>query len=116
YAGGLCTETCGDQKRAAYVTANTNDYDVAYTATGFWANYTRTYPPGTFNVPATGGWQNYSWAPCVDALGNSVPVTTTGAKSTFQLAEDNGGFNANFLMLVPADTAKPVLSQVYPNG
>jgi hypothetical protein len=153
-AGGLCTEGCGDPKRAQY--ANTNDYDVAYTATGFWANYTHTYPAGTynvmlraaspnaggqpdaarllwvtsgvgtstqttspigtFNVPATGGWQNYSWAPCVDALGNSVQVTTTGAKSTFQFYEDNGGFNANFLMLVPADTAKPVLSQAYPNG
>jgi hypothetical protein len=156
YTGGLCTETCGDQKRAAYVTANTNDYDVAYTATGFWANYTRTYPAGvynvflrasspnsggqndagrllwvtsgvgtstqttspigTFNVPATGGWQAYTWAPLVDALGNSVPVTTTGSASTFQFYEDNGGFNANFFLLAPPDTAKPVLSQVYPNG
>jgi len=156
YAGGFCTETCGDQKRAPYASANTNDYDVCYTAAGFWANYTRTYPAGlynvflrasspnsggqndagrllrvtsgvgtstqttspigTFNVPATGGWQNYTWAPCVDALGNSVQVTTTGAVSTFQLYQDNGGFNANFLMLAPADTAKPVLTQVYPNG
>jgi len=156
YAGGLCTETCGDQKRAQYVSASANDYDVAYTAAGFWANYTRTYPAGvynvylrasspnangqtdaarllwvtsgvgtsnqttspigTFNVPATGGWQNYSWAPLVDAHGNPVKVTTTGSASTFQFYEDNGGFNANFLMLAPVDTARPVISQLYPDG
>ena len=33
-----------------------------------------------------------------------------------ELAEDNGGWNANFFALVPADTAKPALSQVYPDG
>jgi hypothetical protein len=153
---GLSNETCGDQQRPQYATAGKSDYDIGWTGGGIWANYTRTYPAGTynvylrasgmtspvqndatrllwvtsgvgtpnqttsgigtFNVPYTGSWQTYTWAPCVDASGFPVQVTTTGATSTFQLAEDNGGWNGNFLMLVAADTVKPVLSKVYPNG
>ena len=43
-------EVNGDVKRAQYVALGTNDYDIGWTAAGQWANYTRTYPAGVYNV------------------------------------------------------------------
>jgi len=138
--GDLGNEVTGDVKRAQYITANTNDYDVGWTATGQWANYTRTYPKGSynvwlrcaspngnpdaisfsqvtaglgtgtqttnflgrFNVPTTGGYQNWTWTELVDLTGNPVTVNASGSVSTYRMLEDNGGFNMNFFMLVPA--------------
>jgi hypothetical protein len=139
-AGDLGNEINGDVRRAQYVTANAGDYDLGWTAGGQWANYTRTYPKGifnvymrgsspggaidgaslwrvtgglgttnqtivllgTFNVPATGGWQSYAWLPMLN-FGSSLMITITnsGTVSTFRMHEDNGGWNANFFMLVP---------------
>jgi hypothetical protein len=156
--GVLGNEPCGDVKRAQYLgTGNTNaDYDVGWTSGGQFANYTRTFPAGAynvyfrasspnsagqndavtlnqvtsgagtsnqttvalgrFNVPATGSWQTYAWTPLVDTAGNPVVITNSGKVSTLQMHEDNGGFNANFFMLVPVDTTRPVISQLYPDG
>jgi hypothetical protein len=73
---------------------------------------------GKFNVPATGSWQTYAFVPMVDSNGNIVTITNSGAVSTFQVHEDNGGFNFNFLMLVPAGTIPipPAITQLYPDG
>jgi hypothetical protein len=38
----------------------------------------------------------------VTAGGNLVTITNNGGTNTFRMNEDNGGFNANFFMLVPA--------------
>jgi hypothetical protein len=43
------TEVCTDTARPQFVGGNL-DYDVGYTSTGDWWNYTRTYPTGKFNV------------------------------------------------------------------
>ena len=75
-----------------------------------------TTPLGQFNVPNTGGWQTYTWAPLVDSSANAVTITNSGSVSTYQLYQDNGGWNGNFLMLVPTDTVRPTFSQLYPNG
>ncbi len=148
-AGNLGNEVNGDIKRAQYVAANTNDYDIGWTASGEWANYTRTYPKGEFNVlmraagntggndrvsllrvnadqstttlgrfdvPNTGSWQTYAWAPMVDAEGNAAVITNSGSVTTLRMNEDNGGWNGNFFMLAPVDTTRPVLSQLYPDG
>jgi len=147
-------EVNGDIKRAQYVALGTNDYDIGWTAAGQWANYTRTYPAGVynvmfraagnaggtdmasllrvtsgvgtssqtttrlgqFNVPNTGSWQIYTWAPLVDASGNLVTITNSGKVSTLQLHEDAGGWNGNFLMFTPVDTVRPTVTQLYPDG
>jgi hypothetical protein len=44
------TEACGDFKRAKFIPGLYTNYDVGFTATGEWENYTRTYPSGTWNV------------------------------------------------------------------
>ena len=145
--GNLGNEVNGDVMRAQYVSAATNDYDIGWTAKGNWANYTRKYPAGVynvymrgsspngvqaganlswvtgglgstnqatsalgvFNVPLTGGYQTYAWTPLVDTNGSPITVTATGAASTLRLSQQAGGWNANFMMLVPA-TVRPTLS------
>jgi hypothetical protein len=144
--GDLGTETTGDYARAQF--AGTNDYDVGWTSASQWANYTRTYPTGVFNVylrgsspsgvtdgasllqvesglgtsnqttvalgqfnfPVTGGWQNYTWEPLVDSGGNMVTITNSGAVKTFRMYQVAGGWNANFLMLVPPSATAPKLT------
>ncbi len=153
--GDLGNEVTGDAKRAQYIKLGTNDYDAGWTSGGNWANYTRHYPAGVYNIymrsaspngqndtvtlswvtsgvgtptqtyskigqfnsTITGGWQNWNWAPLVDSSGNPVVVTNTGnGVSTIHMAEDNGGFNANFFMLAPVDTQRPSITGIYPNG
>jgi hypothetical protein len=138
--GDLGNEVTGDVRRMAYIGSGQDDYDIGWTSGGQWANYTRTYPSGVynvymrgaspngspdaislwqvtsglgtsnqtmallgqFNVPVTGGYQNWTWVPMVNAGGKLVTITNSGAVSTFRMNEDNGGWNANFFMLVPA--------------
>jgi hypothetical protein len=145
-AGDLGNEVTGDVLREQYTTASTNDYDIGWTAASQWANYTRTYPTGVFNVimrgsspsgqedaarlmlvtsgegtsnqtttvlgqfnvPQTGGWQVYTMVPMVDTNGNPAAITNSGKVQTFKLYEDNGGWNANFLMLVPVSPVSPL--------
>lgn len=131
--GGLATENCGDQTRAQYVGTGMTDYDVGYTDGGDWANYTRRFPAGTYNiymrganpnasgsnsaeisgpvsghfaVPNTGGWQIYTYVPLIDASGNLVEFTTTGAAQTVKISTTGGSYNANFYMLVPATAVR----------
>jgi hypothetical protein len=154
--GDLGNEVVGDVTRAQFASAHTNDYDIGWTATGNWANYTRHYPAGAyyvymrgaspggskdavtlalvtggvgtpsqtlsplghFDVPVTGGWQNWTWVPMLDTNGNFAVVTNSGSATTLRMNEDHGGFNANFFMLVPAGSVPfpPVISQLYPDG
>ncbi len=39
-----------DAKRQQFVTAGANDYNLGFMGNGFWQEYTRTWPSGTFNV------------------------------------------------------------------
>lgn len=70
---------------------------------------------GTFSVPTTGNWQAYTWIPLLDATGNPVRFTG-GSTETLRVSTDNGSYNANFYMLMPADTNQPVIGNVYPDG
>lgn len=71
---------------------------------------------GTFTLSNTGGWESFAWAPLRDANGNIVRVDLNGV-STLQLtANTGGGGNINFMMLIPANTNLPAVSNVYPNG
>jgi hypothetical protein len=137
--GGLATESCGDVVRAQYAATGMTDYDVGYTSAGDWANYTRHFPKGSynifmraanpnasgtdtveisgpvsgrFNVPNTGGWQIYTWVPMVDAAGNRVVYVSDGSAQTMLIKTIAGIYNANFYMLVPvaSSATAPVLT------
>ncbi len=49
---GLASENCGDIHRLPYITATTTnqDYDNGNTTSGDWADYTRSFPAGTYNI------------------------------------------------------------------
>jgi len=47
---GLSTESTGDTPRAPYIGTGKTDYDVGYTDSGDWGNYTRHYPAGVYNI------------------------------------------------------------------
>jgi hypothetical protein len=135
------TETNSDLVRPQYAGTGYVDYEVGFTSTGDWWNYTRTYPTNQFNVylraangaaatttmhlqkvtsgwgtssqttvalgnfqiPATGGWQTYTWVPLTDSNGKLV-IVPLGGQATLRLAD--GGANLNFLMLAPAVALK----------
>jgi hypothetical protein len=137
----LGIDVCGDYPPLAkYVTArltdpSVKDYNLAYWTSNSWANYTHTYPAGTYNVYArmasgmggsvqldkiTGGvtnhlgqfdlpnwgWGVYSWWPLVDANGQLVTVTLGGI-STLRATTD-GSANANrFMLATPLAAVMP---------
>ncbi|HTJ00570.1 MAG TPA: hypothetical protein VL527_16940 [Dongiaceae bacterium] len=47
---GLTTESLNEKQRPQYDGTGMQDYDVGFNDGGNWANYTRTYPAGTFNI------------------------------------------------------------------
>lgn len=156
----LATEQNSDKPRLAYTgSGNTNiDYDVGYNNGGDWANYTRHFPAGLYNIygrlsdgngaqasacgftvvaSASGnaslsglapytfsiqstGWQTYKFYPLLDANGSLVQFTNDGTQATLQLSAIGGNYNANFYMLVPANTnppaAGPSFGNIYPDG
>jgi hypothetical protein len=158
--GGIDTEDCGDKPRLSYLEADSGegaqDFDCGNATTGNWADYTRIYPAGTYNVfmraatpnaivadamslsivtngldtsnqtmtvvgtfavPTTGGWQTYTWVPLTDNGGQAAQVVFDGSTTvTLRATWDNSGFNANYFMLMPANTTLPVISDLYPNG
>src|ERR1039458_5711849 len=69
---------------------------------------------GTFNFNS-GGIGTYAYVPLIDALGNLVVVTNLAGVNTVRVTS-GGGANANFYMLVPANTNLPNITGVYPNG
>jgi len=72
-------------------------------------------------VPGTGNWQRYTWVPLIDSSGNLIKFdpsqyhTNSDGSLTLRYAS-GGGYNANFIMLVPADTTLPVVANLYPDG
>ena len=68
---------------------------------------------GTFSFVGT-GWSTFQYVPLKDANGNLVPLTLSGT-TTLRVTTGGGG-DLNFLMLVAADTNRPVISAVYPDG
>jgi hypothetical protein len=152
---GMETEPDSDIPRLPYIGTTNVDYDVGFASTGGWANYTRHYPAGVYNVFARladgngvtayaavmsvqagtatfsgaapvsfavkpTGWQTYGFYPLLDANGALVQLTNDGTASTLQVLTDNGNYNANFYMLLPAitgsQTPSVTITNVYPDG
>jgi autotransporter-associated beta strand protein len=65
---------------------------------------------GTFAVPPTGDWQIYTWVPLKDSGGNLVQLATDGLGKTLRVTTDNGNYNANFYILIPAYTPPASMS------
>lgn len=75
---------------------------------------------GTFNVPATGNWQKYAWAPVLNAAGYPARFNgTNGVQQTIRMSLVNAGCNLNCYMLVPANlnnNPPPFVSSFSPDG
>src|ERR1017187_8346959 len=69
---------------------------------------------GTFNFNS-GAIGTYAYVPLQDALGNLVVVTNLAGTNTLRVIS-GGGANANFYMLVPANTNLPSITGVNPSG
>ena len=69
---------------------------------------------GVFNFNS-GGIGSYAYVPLQDALGNLVVVTNLAGVNTVRVTS-GGGANANFYMLVPANTNLPSITGVNPSG
>jgi hypothetical protein len=143
-------EANGDVPRQPYIGTGLTDYSMSFNAAGNWANYTRHYPAGKwnifirssgnpagvdsavlyqgglngkklgqFNIPNTGGWENYTWVPLVDSAGNLVEWDASGSAQTLTMDELNGNFNPNYFMLMPVNpnySPVPVINNLFPDG
>jgi hypothetical protein len=109
------TEVNGDILRAQYLGAgNTNiDYTMGYFSVGSWANYTRHYPAGTYNVygrlavgagvessatlsELTGGWGTPD--PTTNMLGTFTIESTGWESYTFVPLRDGSGNLVNLML------------------
>jgi hypothetical protein len=75
-SSGMFTEVNGDVKRPQYLDPSNpqSDYTMGYYSDGAWANYTRTYPKGTYNV-----------------YGRLATASATGTDATLALVTDGWG-------------------------
>jgi hypothetical protein len=69
---------------------------------------------GTFSLLNGQGWGTYNWVPLTDSSGNLVQMTF-GGTNTFR-ATTAGNDNAQFFMLVVANTNLPTITGIYPNN
>lgn len=82
---------------------------------GGWGTSSQTLTNvGFFNFN-TGNIGTYAYVPLRDSLGNLVSVNLAGGTNTFRVTS-GGGANANFYMLVPANTNLPTITAVNPSG
>ncbi|MGC3960743.1 MAG: carbohydrate-binding protein [Verrucomicrobiota bacterium] len=83
---GLNTEGTGDKPRQAYIDAGWQDYNVGWTDGGEWANYTRVFPAGVYNVfirAARGNGGNGSETLSFVTSDPTQPNQTTSQVGTF---------------------------------
>lgn len=83
---GVGQEVTTDFKRDKFITTGAQDYDIGYWNGGFWEDYTRTFPPGTYNVFSrmAGGAGPFS--------GTTLALVTSGAGTTTQTTQVLGSF------------------------
>jgi hyaluronate lyase len=106
---GMDTEINGDVVRPQYNGTGYSDYSLGYFSPGAWANYTRRYPAGSYNVYArlasggsettcalyqvTGGWGTTNQS--TNLLGTlPVPVTTWESYNFIPLEDSTGNLAA----------------------
>ena len=76
---GMDTEINGDVVRPQYQGTGYSDYSIGFFSPGSWANYTRHYPAGNYNVyarlAAGGGATVCALAQVIGGWGTTLPVT-----------------------------------------
>jgi hyaluronate lyase len=119
---GMDTEINGDELRAPYQGTGYSDYSLGYFSAGSWANYTRHYPAGSYNIYArlasggsattctlclvTGGWG--TTAQTTNLLGTfSVPKTAWETYSYIPLLDGSGNL-ATVTVAGPTNTLRLV--------
>jgi hypothetical protein len=85
-SGGLENEACNDKPRPQYA-GGLQDYDLGFAVSGNWANYTRTYPTGMFNIYLRAANGNSAQADSA-----SMWLVTEGLGTTNQTEVDLGTF------------------------
>jgi len=162
---GLETQATADLARLPWFGSSPyvgQDYEIGYTDSGDFANYTRHYPSsaaqpaGAFNVYARfadgagnntvaatlsvsstagatqligtppftfsdklTGWSSYAFYALRDSTGALVQMQSDGSETTLNLFVNSGSFNANYFMLMPADTnlaSSTLYTNMYPDG
>ncbi len=85
---GMDTEINGDTIRSQYNATGRSDYSIGYFSPGAWANYTRRYPAGSYNVYARlasgGGATTCTFSQVTGGWGTTVQ--TTNLLGTFSVA------------------------------
>jgi len=93
-------------------TASSGTLTASRVTSGLGTSSQTTTNIGTFTVTGISS-VNYSWVPLKNSLGN-LAVVNLGGVSTLRVTS-GGGAQANFYMLVPANTNLPSISGIYPN-
>lgn len=84
----LETEGENDTPRIQYASTGYPDYDVGFNNGGDWANYTRHYPPGVYNIYLRGSGGNGAQANAC-----AIGLLTAGYGSTNQTTSPMGSFS-----------------------
>jgi hypothetical protein len=84
--------------RAANGSAGVGGLSLGRVTLGVGTTTQTTTNIGSFSIPTTGGWQNYTWVPLRDGNGNLAKFI--GGAQTVRLTAA-GNFNANFYALFP---------------
>jgi hypothetical protein len=92
--GDVATTVVTDTPRKQFVQANASDYNVGFLGAGFWQEYTRTWPAGTYNIygrMASGASQ--SGLPTPPGIRDDLNLIVKGAGTTNQVTSYVGTFN-----------------------
>lgn len=101
--GGLFTETIGSPEstyqRLQYLGTGKTDYDVGFTDTGDFGNYTRHYPAGTYNlfVRASGGNGPRTEAGDITVQSGSATINSPAAGPYMYGVKGNGWQTYDFM-------------------
>ena len=131
--------TAGDAPRSQFTDVSGTDYSIGSFGVGSWANYTRHYPYGTYNVVgrfAEGagiaganlelvtpvstnflgnftiqnlGWGTWQWQELVDSNGNPAKVVLGGSAQTLRLGGTTGNEVNVNFLMLVATTPTPAL-------
>ena len=83
-----------DTPRTQFIQANASDFNIGFLGAGFWEDYTRTWPAGTYNIygrMASGASQ--SGLPTPPGIRDDVDLVEVGYGTTNQVLDYLGTFN-----------------------
>lgn len=100
----LSLESCGDQMRDAYNGTGLANYDLGNATPGNWANYTRNFPTGTFNIYLRAASANSSTtdsASLAQVLSDpGKPNQTVASLGTFSVPNTGGWQSYQWIPLI----------------